>query len=78
MANIALQNLADINISGISLFNDSEDFMRDLVDDEINISGGKEDSSPFIFFPDLAPVMMTIAILNPYPIISIGISSTVL
>jgi hypothetical protein len=39
MANIVLGGIAICDFSGAALFNDSEDFMKDLVDDESNISG---------------------------------------
>jgi hypothetical protein len=39
MANITLQNLVDTNISGVSLFDDSENFMIEITNDEV-ITGG--------------------------------------
>lgn len=49
MANIALKDLSVNNITGADLFNDSESFMRDLSDDELNINGGRlAESTPII------------------------------
>ena len=40
MANITLQDLLGSNMTGASLFNDSESFMQDLSEDELNLQGG--------------------------------------
>lgn len=40
MANITLKDLISSNITGASLFNDSESFMQDLSEDEVNLQGG--------------------------------------
>jgi hypothetical protein len=40
MANITHQDLVGSNITGINLFNDSESFMQDLSEDELNLHGG--------------------------------------
>ena len=42
MANITLQDLISSNITGASLFNDSESFMQDLSEDELNLQGGSK------------------------------------
>jgi hypothetical protein len=39
MANITLQDLVNANINGIALFNDSEDFMIEITEDETVIGG---------------------------------------
>jgi hypothetical protein len=48
MANIILENLDDHNISGIDLFHDSENFLRDLSENEFDLRGGMEASSPYL------------------------------
>ncbi|PSB44756.1 hypothetical protein [Chamaesiphon polymorphus] len=40
MANIQLTDLAG-NIAGFDLFNDSDSFMQDLSEDELDLQGGK-------------------------------------
>jgi hypothetical protein len=40
MANIQLTDLAG-NITGFDLFNDSDSFMQDLSEDELDLQGGK-------------------------------------
>jgi hypothetical protein len=40
MANITLQDLVGSNITGINLFNDSESFLQDLSESELNLQGG--------------------------------------
>jgi hypothetical protein len=40
MANITLKDLTSSNITGVSLFHDSESFMQDLSEDELNLQGG--------------------------------------
>lgn len=39
MTNIEIQDLASNSI-GVELFSDSESFMRDLFDNELNVQGG--------------------------------------
>ena len=46
MANINVKDL-NSNIAGSDLFSDSESFMRDLSDDELNTQGG---GTPYIAF----------------------------
>ena len=45
MANVKVRDLT--SISGADLFNDSESFMRDLSEDELNAQGG---GTPYIVF----------------------------
>jgi hypothetical protein len=40
MASITVENLTEYNVSGMNLFNDSENFMMELSDDELNVYGG--------------------------------------
>jgi hypothetical protein len=40
MANITVKDLVKNSITGVDLFNDSENFMRDLSEDELNLYGG--------------------------------------
>jgi hypothetical protein len=40
MASITVKDLAIDSITGADLFNDSENFMRDLSEDELNMYGG--------------------------------------
>jgi hypothetical protein len=40
MANITLEDLVGYDVAGADLFNDSESFMRDLSDDELDVQGG--------------------------------------
>jgi hypothetical protein len=46
MANITLKDLISSNITGVSLFNDSESFMQDLSEDELNLQGGWKHPQP--------------------------------
>jgi hypothetical protein len=60
MANITLQDLISSNITGASLFNDSESFMQDLSEDELNLQGGSKKHQRTgrdidIFFPKPHP-----------------------
>ncbi|MGB5631421.1 MAG: hypothetical protein WBM44_14275 [Waterburya sp.] len=41
MANINIENISDLNLNGNDLFGDSESFMTEVTDDELNIIGGK-------------------------------------
>ena len=40
MASITVKDLAKHIVIGADLFNDSENFMRDLSEDELNLQGG--------------------------------------
>jgi hypothetical protein len=42
MANIKLKDLTGNTISGINLFIDSESFLQDLSEHELNLHGGKD------------------------------------
>jgi hypothetical protein len=41
MANIKVKDLAEHNITGVALFSDSESFMQDLSEHELDLQGGK-------------------------------------
>ncbi len=41
MANIRLKNLVGYDITGSDLFSDSESFMQDLSENELDLQGGK-------------------------------------
>jgi hypothetical protein len=40
MAEIILENLQDLNSTGVILFNDSENFMTEITDNDVPILGG--------------------------------------
>jgi hypothetical protein len=59
MANITLKDLISSNITGVSLFHDSESFMQDLSEDELNLQGGWKRPQP--------TARETIFPINPQP-----------
>jgi hypothetical protein len=58
MANIKVKDL--ISIAGTDLFNDSESFMRDLSDDELDLQGGG------FWFAAVTVVMISAALHDAY------------
>jgi hypothetical protein len=40
MANIKVKDLTQLSITGLDLFNDSESFIQDLSEYELNLQGG--------------------------------------
>ena len=59
MANITLGNLATHSIIGADLFNDSESFMLDLSDRQLDIQGGCGGNNPPVKLqPNTLPIIV--------------------
>ena len=59
MANITLGNLATHSIIGADLFNDSESFMLDLSDRQLDIQGGcRGNNRPVKLQPNTLPIIV--------------------
>ncbi len=67
MANITVGNLAIHSIIGADLFNDSESFMLDLSDRQLDIQGGCGGNNPVKFLPNTLPIIVIYSCVSPRP-----------
>jgi hypothetical protein len=58
MANITVENLAKYSIVGADLFDNSESFMLDLSDRQLDIQGGCGGNNPVKFRPNTLPIII--------------------
>jgi hypothetical protein len=58
MANIQLENLTGSKIAGVDLFSDSESFMLDLSDRQLDIEGGCGGNNPVKLRPNTLPIIV--------------------
>ncbi|WP_309732646.1 hypothetical protein [Chamaesiphon sp. OTE_75_metabat_556] len=58
MANIIVENLAKHSIIGADLFNDTESFMLDLSDRQLDIQGGCGGNNPVKLRPNTLPIIV--------------------
>lgn len=67
MANIKVENLASRSIIGADLFSDSESFMLDLSDRQLDIQGGCGGDNPVQRRPNTLPVIVIYSCASPRP-----------
>jgi hypothetical protein len=68
MASIKLSDLVRNSIIGADLFNDSESFIRDLSDDEVNFQGGCGRNRPVKIGADTLPIIVIFSCISPRPV----------
>jgi hypothetical protein len=67
MANITVENLANHHIVGADLFSDSESFMLDLSDRQLDIQGGCGGNNPVQRRPNTLPIIVIYSCASPRP-----------
>lgn len=67
MANITVENLTKHSIVGADLFKDTESFMLDLSDRQLDIQGGCGGNNPVKFRPNTLPIIVIYSCVSPRP-----------